>query len=100
MKRSLVFVALSAFVSNESDPWSVGDPQDMRAMQQASLAFEAWEHSVGGVHPDACVCFFCSNKPSLVEAAADAETRGWEQSSEEEVDGFLDETDVQAIRQA
>ena len=52
-----------------------------------------WVHS----NPDACVCFFCSNKPSLVEAAADAETRGWEQSSEEEVDGFLDETDVQAL---
>src|SRR5256885_1390719 len=82
------FVALAAFVSHEyMDPWSVGDPEDLWAMQQASHAFDAWEHSVGGVHPDGCVCLFCRNRPSLgEEVPAEADVQEWEPSSEEEVD--------------
>src|SRR2546428_7565230 len=93
------FVALAAFVFHEYiDPWSVGDPEDIWAMYTADLAFDAWERSVGGVHPQACVCLFCRNRPPLAEATADAEARGWEPPEEEEGDlSFLDATDVQAF---
>ncbi len=62
------FVALAAFVYHEDmDPWGSGDPEDIRAMRNADLAFDGWEHSVGRVHPDACVCVFCRNRPPLGE---------------------------------
>jgi hypothetical protein len=83
------FVALAAFVYHDyMDPWSVSaDVYDIWAMREASLAFDAWEHSVRGLHPDACVCLYCRNRPPLgEEEREEADGQEWEPSSEEEVD--------------
>jgi hypothetical protein len=95
---SAFFVALAAFVYHEYiDPWTVSaDVYDIWAMREASLAFEGWEHAVGDVHPQACVCLFCRNKPSSLEVAG-AEALGEEPVGRREDEDFFDATDKEAL---